>query len=39
MIRKIFGPRKQRTRQHVMADQSVNYVERFIIDYQAVNTK
>src|SRR5438445_12341420 len=32
MIRKIFGPRKQRTRQHVMADQSVNYVERFIID-------
>lgn len=26
------GPRKQRTRQHVIADQSVNYVERFIID-------
>src|SRR5262245_5190224 len=25
-------PRKQRTRQHVIADQSVNYVERFIID-------
>ncbi len=24
--------RKQRTRQHVIADQSVNYVERFIID-------
>jgi hypothetical protein len=26
------APRKQRTRQHVMADQSVHYVERFIID-------
>ena len=26
------GPRKQRTRQHVIADQSVNYVQRFIID-------
>jgi Domain of unknown function (DUF4365) len=28
------GPaaRKQRTRQHVIADQSVNYIERFIID-------
>jgi hypothetical protein len=26
------GPRKQRTRQHVIADQSVNHVERFIID-------
>ena len=25
-------PRKRRTRQHVIADQSVNYVERFIID-------
>jgi hypothetical protein len=25
-------PRKQRTRQHVIADQSVNYVQRFIID-------
>src|SRR5438876_6756241 len=25
-------PRKQRTRQHVIADQSFNYVERFIID-------
>jgi hypothetical protein len=24
--------RKRRTRQHVIADQSVNYVERFIID-------
>jgi hypothetical protein len=32
MGRKISGPRKQRTRQHVIADQSVNYVERFIID-------
>jgi hypothetical protein len=26
------APKKQRTRQHVIADQSVNYVERFIID-------
>jgi hypothetical protein len=26
------SPRKQRTRQHVIADQSVNYIERFIID-------
>jgi hypothetical protein len=26
------APRKQRTRQHVIASQSVNYVERFIID-------
>src|SRR5262245_44692073 len=32
MARKIFGPRKQRTRQHVIADQSINHVERFIID-------
>jgi uncharacterized protein DUF4365 len=32
MTRKILGPRKQRTRQHVIADQSVNHVERFIID-------
>lgn len=32
MATKTFGPRKQRTRQHVIADQSVNYVERFIID-------
>jgi hypothetical protein len=32
MARKIFGPRKQRTRQHVIADLSVNYVERFILD-------
>jgi hypothetical protein len=27
-----FGPRKQRTRQHVIADQSVNHVERVVID-------
>src|SRR5436305_528613 len=27
-----FAPRKQRTREHVIADQSVNHVERFIID-------
>jgi len=26
------GLRKQRTRQHVIADQSMNYVERYIID-------
>jgi hypothetical protein len=32
MARKVFGPRKRRTREHVIADQSVNYVERFIID-------
>ena len=32
MARRFFAPRKQRTRQHVIADQSVNYVERFIID-------
>jgi hypothetical protein len=32
MARKIFSPRKQRTRQHVIADQSVNHVENFIID-------
>ena len=32
MARTIFGPRKRRTRQHVIADQSVNHVERFIID-------
>src|ERR1700733_13713322 len=32
MATKAFRPRKQRTRQHVIADQSVNYVERFIID-------
>ena len=32
MVRTNNGPRKQRTRQHVIADQSVNHVERFIID-------
>jgi hypothetical protein len=32
MARKIFGPRKQRTREHVIADQSVNHVERFILE-------
>src|SRR5437762_1488124 len=32
MARQIPGPRKQRTRQHVIADQSVNHVKRFIID-------
>ena len=32
MASQIIGPRKQRTRQHVIADQSLNHVERFIID-------
>jgi hypothetical protein len=32
MVSKFFGPRKRRTRQHVIADQSVNYTERSIID-------
>lgn len=32
MVRTTPAPRKQRTRQHVIADQSVNYVERFVID-------
>jgi hypothetical protein len=27
-----FSPRKRRTRQHVIADMSVNHVERFVID-------
>lgn len=27
-----FTPRKQRTRDHIIADQSVNHLERFIID-------
>jgi hypothetical protein len=32
MPAKIFGPRKQRTRQHVIADQSVHFVEGFILE-------
>ena len=32
VARKGSAPRKQRTRQHVIAAQSVNHVERFIID-------
>lgn len=32
MTRHSPAPRKRRTRQHVIADQSVNHVERFIID-------
>jgi hypothetical protein len=32
MASKFFGPRKRRTRQHVIADQSVNHLERFIIE-------
>jgi hypothetical protein len=31
MARQPFGPRKQRTRQHVIADLSVHYVEGFIL--------
>jgi hypothetical protein len=32
MVRTNLGPRKRRTRKHVIADQSVNHVEWFIID-------
>jgi uncharacterized protein DUF4365 len=32
MAKQIFPLRKRRTREHVIADQSVNYVERFILD-------
>ena len=32
MARQMLGPRKRRTRQHVIAHQSVNHVERLIID-------
>ncbi len=32
VARHIPTPRKQRTRQHVIADQSLNYLERYIID-------
>jgi hypothetical protein len=32
MTQTILAPRKRRTREHVIADMSVNYVERFIID-------
>src|SRR5438552_1986827 len=32
MRTKIFGPRKRRTRQHVIADQAVHHVEGFILD-------
>lgn len=32
MADEIPGPRKQRTRQHVTADQSIHYVEGFILD-------
>jgi Domain of unknown function (DUF4365) len=32
MAGKTLDPRKQRTRQHVIADQSVHYVEGFVID-------
>src|SRR5688572_27519950 len=32
VARHVPTPRKQRTVQHVIADQSVNYVERYIID-------
>lgn len=32
MASQLLGPRKQRTRQHVIADLSVHYVERFILE-------
>jgi hypothetical protein len=32
MAKSFLGPRKQRTRQHVIADQSVHHVEGFILD-------
>src|SRR4051794_21904716 len=32
MPSQLLGPRKQRTRQHVIADLSVHYVERFILE-------
>jgi hypothetical protein len=32
MARQMLAPRKQRTRQHVIADQSVHHMEGFIID-------
>lgn len=32
MARQLIGPRKQRTRQHVIADLSVHHVEGFILD-------
>ena len=31
MARQMLGPRKQRTRQHVIADLSVHYLEGFIL--------
>lgn len=32
MARQMFAPRKQRTRQHVIADLSINHVERIILE-------
>jgi hypothetical protein len=32
MAGKIFGPRKRRTREHVIADLSLNHVERFVLE-------
>jgi hypothetical protein len=32
MAGRVFELRKRRTREHVLADQSANHVERFIID-------
>ena len=32
MANQLFGPRKQRTREHVLADLSVHYVEGFILE-------
>jgi hypothetical protein len=32
LAKKIFGPRKRRTREHVIADLSVHHVEGFILE-------
>ena len=32
MARQFLGPRKKRTREHIIADQSVHYVEGFVLD-------
>jgi hypothetical protein len=32
MFKRPFGPRKQRTRQHVIADQSIHHIEGFILE-------
>jgi hypothetical protein len=32
MASQVLGPRKRRTRQHVIADLSIHHVERFILE-------